>query len=284
MTAPSEAEPRSERRLDRAALLQAAAWLVGGAAGVRLLEGFFADNPAAAAVLGAFLVDLMAGRAGVRWSEHAEVPWWRDARRGLAVGATIGMLVLVVGHAVGWATIVLGVPSLSLAFAALRVVALAARDELLLRVLPMVLGGRAGVPAPWLIGFCGLAAMAPHAASGAAPASIVLAGAMGILGARLVQATRGAVASVAAHAGFVMAIGPLSRGGFLDVRWCQGDPGPAPLAQGLIGWAAAAALLLAAWQVPRFVRSAAPPTAPPPTAPPPSQHSPETSSSLGSAG
>ena len=150
--------PAPRAPLDRRRLVIAAAWLVGGAAAVHLVDGFLGGAPAAAAVLGAVLVDLLAGRAGVRWASR---PWALDLRVGAALGATVGLLAVAAGHALGWATVVLGAPGIAIAFAVLRVGAVAARDELLLRWLPIALGRRAGVPDRALLAFVVAIAIAP---------------------------------------------------------------------------------------------------------------------------
>jgi hypothetical protein len=241
--------------MDRRRLLVAAAWLVGGAAAVRVIDGVLGGSPAAAAVLGAVLVDLLAGRAGVRWSERGATPWGADVRAGVALGLSAGLLVVLLGHALGWATVTLGAPGVPILFALLRVIATAARDELLLRWLPIALGRRAGVGDPALTVFVVATAVAPLALSGSTSApGIALAAAQALLGARLALATAGAIAPAAAHAGLALALGPLTRGGALDATWWSGDPGPAPHAAGATGWVAVALVLLAAAIAPRIVR------------------------------
>jgi hypothetical protein len=238
--------------IDRRGLLIAAAWLVAGAAAVRLVDGFLGASPAAAAVLGAVLVDLLAGRAGVRWTDPDSPRWTRHLRAGAPIGASIGMALVVAGDAAGVATIVLGAPGLGIVFAFLRLGALAARDELLLRWLPIALGRRAGVPDGALVVFVVAAAVAPVALTASAPA-VGLTAATALLGARLALATRGAIAPAASSAALALVLGPLSRGGVVDVTWWQGDPGPSHAA-GAVGWMAAAAVALAALVVPRLAR------------------------------
>lgn len=236
--------------LDRRRLVVAAAWLIGGAAAVRLVDGFLGGAPAAAAVLGAVLVDVLAGRAGVRWASR---PWAVDLRRGAALGASLGLLIVAAGHAAGWATVVLGSPGLAVAFAVIRIGAVAARDELLLRWLPVALGRRAGVPDAALLAFVVAIAIAP-AVGTAAPVVIAVLASQALLGGRLALATGGAVAPAAAHAALLLALGPLTRGGALDVTWWSGDPGPAGAA-GAAGWVTAAILALASVAAPRLARA-----------------------------
>lgn len=240
---------------DRRRLLVGAAWLVLGAAAVQLIDGFLGGTPAAAAVLGAVLVDLLAGRAGVRWSGHVPTPWAADLRIGALLGGTVGLLLIVVGHSLSWATVVLGVPGISLLFAVGRVAATAARDAMLFRWLPIALGRRAGVPDRALLVFVLLLAAVPAAARGAAAVVIALAAAEALLGARLALATRGAIAAAAGQAALALALGPFSRGGALDVTWWKGDPGPAPHAQGAAGWLAVGLVTAAALAVPFLVRA-----------------------------
>jgi hypothetical protein len=251
---------------DRRRILVGAAWLVLGAAAVQLLDGFLGGTPAAA-VLGAVLVDLLAGRAGVRWSGHTPAPWAADLRTGALLGGTVGLSLIVIGHTLGWATVVLGVPGISILFALGRVVATAARDAMLYRWLPVALGRRAGVPDHALLVFVLLLAVVPTAARGAAPVVLALAAAEALLGVRLVLATRGAIAATAGQAALALALGPFSRGGALDVTWWKGDPGPAPHAQGAAGWLAVGLVTAAALAVPRLVRSRPDPAPAPPGEP-----------------
>jgi len=46
-----------------------AGWLIGISAALRVLDTLLGQAPLASALLGAILVDLAAGRAGVRWDE-----------------------------------------------------------------------------------------------------------------------------------------------------------------------------------------------------------------------
>lgn len=236
--------------IDRARLVVAAAWLVGGAAAVALVDGFLGASPAAAAVLGAVLVDLVAGRAGVRWIDPDTAPWARHLRAGLLLGATVGLAIVAAGNAAGLATVVLGAPGLAVAFAVLRVGAEAARDELLLRWMPLALGRRAGVPDAALLAFVVLVAVAPLAGA-ADGSSLAIGAATALLGGRLALATRGAVASAAAHGALALVLGPLTRGALVEVTWWRGDPGPTHAA-GAAGWMAAIAIAAAALAVPRI--------------------------------
>ena len=246
--------PAPRAPLDRRRLVIAAAWLVGGAAAVHLVDGFLGGAPAAAAVLGAVLVDLLAGRAGVRWASR---PWALDVRVGAALGATVGLLAVAAGHALGWATVVLGAPGIAIAFAVLRVGAVAARDELLLRWLPIALGRRAGVPDRALLAFVVAIAIAPALGTATAVEVAVL-GAVALLGGRLALATGGALAPAAAHAALLLALGPMTRGGVLDVTWWRGDPGPAGAA-GAAGWVTAGVIAVVAIAAPRLIRPRATP-------------------------
>jgi len=225
------------RRVDLRGVLRAAAALVAGAAIVRLIDGFLGSIPAAGAVLGAFAVDLVAGRVGVRWSEEGKPPWARDLRLGATRGASAALVVVLVGIIAGWASVALGSPGPTLAFALARVFGESCRDVMLLIGIPITLGLRARVPASFLVAFAAAAAAAPLSlAEHADPAAIASAAAMAALGARLLLATRGVTAATAAHAAWLLALGPLSRGGLLDVVWRVGDPGPPPHAEGAIAW------------------------------------------------
>jgi hypothetical protein len=253
------ASSRASSAVDRPAVdlrgvLRAAAWLVVGAAVVRLIDGFLGSVPAAAPVLGALAVDLIASRAGVRWSEHDPPPWSRDLRRGAAVGGTAALAVLLVGATLGWAKVGLGTPNVTLAFGLVRVFGEGTRDAMLLVGLPVTLGLRAGIPKPFVIAFAALATAAPLAlAANADLAAVASAAAVAALCARLVIASRGVASAGAALVAWLLVLGPLSRGGMVDVAWLAGDPGPPPHAEGFIAWIGVGVVLAAAaFAVPRF--------------------------------
>lgn len=255
--------PSSSPGIDLKGIARAAALVVVGSAIVRLVDGFLGSVPAAAPILGAFAIDLLAGRTGVRWSKEDPSPWSRDLRLGGAVGATAGLAVILVGALAGWATVGLAKPSVTLAFGLVRVFGEAARDVMLLVGLPVTLGLRARVPRPFLIAFSAGAAAAPLAlAAHADLAAIASAAAVFALCARLAIASRGVTAAAAAYGAWLLVLGPLSRGGALDVAWRVGDPGPPPHAEGAIAWIGVAFVIaLAVFAVPRFAkRSPAAPT------------------------
>lgn len=250
--------PSSTPRLDVKGVFRAAAWIVVGAAIVRLVDGFLGSIPAAAPLLGALAIDLLAGRAGVRWSEEETPPWSRDLRLGGAVGASAALAILVVGSIAGWAKVGLGTPGVTLAFALVRVFGEGTRDVMLLVGLPVTLGLRAGVPRPFLIAFSAAAAAAPLVlAEHADLPAIASAAAVFALAARLAIASRGVTAGAAAYVGWLLVLGPLSRGGLLDVAWRVGDPGPPPHAEGAIAWVGVAVVVaVATFLIPRFAPAA----------------------------
>ncbi len=268
MSSPGALRAEARPAPDRRGLLVAAAWLVLGAAAVQLVDGFLGATPAAAAVIGAVLVDLLVGRAGVRWSAESPTPWALHLRAGAILGGSAGLLLIAGGHALGWATVVLGAPGISIAFALVRILATAARDELLLRWLPVALGRRAGVPDRALFAFVLLIAVVPVAfAAKSTPLLLALVAAQALFSTRITLSTAGAVAPAAANAAFALALGPLTRGGVLDVAWWRGDPGPAPHAAGAAGWLAVGVVTLAALVAPRVLASLPRPAADAPPAP-----------------
>ncbi|WP_437875650.1 type II CAAX prenyl endopeptidase Rce1 family protein [Sorangium sp. So ce513] len=250
--APLPDRARQQRRLIELAL--GAAWLVGLAAALQILSSLLSSSPLAAALAGAVVADLVAVRAGVQWLDplEREAPGNRArlARRvgvGAALGALAVALPLVASLAIGWATVEAGAPSVSFAFALVRAVALAVRDELLLSGIPLATAARAGLSSRWAIAFSALAhGAAIGLAPGATAASFALAAALGALTASLFHHGRGAFAAIAAHASFTALAGAGLRGSLLDVTWLDGALAAGTRAFGPPAWCAAAVLALLA--------------------------------------
>ncbi|WP_437732215.1 type II CAAX prenyl endopeptidase Rce1 family protein [Sorangium sp. So ce1335] len=250
--APLPDRARQQRRLIDLAL--GAAWLVGLAAALQIVTLLLSSSPLAAALAGAVVADLVAVRAGVQWIDplEREAPDRRArlARRaglGAALGAFAVLLPLGASLAIGWATVEPGAPSLSFAFALVRAVALAVRDELLLSGIPLATAARAGLSSRWAVAFSALAhGAALGLAPGATASSVALATALGALAAALFRHGRGAIAAVAAHASFTALAGAGLRGSLLDVTWIDGALAAGTRAFGPPAWLAAAVLALLA--------------------------------------
>ncbi|MGK4002030.1 CPBP family glutamic-type intramembrane protease [Sorangium sp. So ce1036] len=245
--------PRSDRPGARRRLLElavGAAWLVGLAAVLEFLSVLLGSSPLAAALAGAVLADLVAARAGVRWSdplEEAAPGHLARALRRVGLGAALGALavLLTLGASVvlGWASVEGGEPSLSSGFALVRAVAFAVRDELLLTGIPFATAARAGLPSRFALAF---SALAHGAALGLTPdataASFAMTTALGALTAALWRRSGGAFAAISAHAVFNLLAGAGLRGALLDVTWIEGALTAGARALGGPAWVAAATL------------------------------------------
>lgn len=238
------------------------AWLLGSAAALLIIERLLRSATLAAAILGAVLVDAGASRAGVRWSEAdegARFDWQRALKRvaaGAGVALALGGIVLAVAVARGWLHGHEG-PSLSSAvlFAMVRAAAVATRDELLFRGIPIVAAARAGVPAPIARAFAALAGGAAIAlVPGVTPAAIAIAVASGWLTAALWQRERGAFMAVGARAGWLLLFGSLLHGGLFDVDWNVGSLAIGNTSWGAPAWLSAGVLAVGALVVSRIPR------------------------------
>ena len=232
------------------------AWLLGTAATLQAAELLFSKFIMAVAISGAVIADVASTWAGVRWDEGTKRAW-KDALGRLGAGAGVAAAVIAVTFAVGAVMgrvdVQAGAPSVGIFLVILKCAAIAVRDELVFRGIPIVAAGRAGVPAPIARGFAALAGAASIAAlPGANPASLVLAAASGWLFATLWQRDRGAWSAVGAHAAWALLTGALLRGGIVDMAFKEGNFGLGPRASGVAAWIAAGVAVVAAAVLPRL--------------------------------
>ncbi len=225
-----------------------AAWLVGLAAMLSMVDQLLGPGSMGAAILGALAIDLLAKRAGVRW-DHDElgIDSPRHIVRRVATGAGValvaGALAIGVAGALGWFHGHGPQISSALVFAAVRSTALAVRDELLFCGIPLAAAARARIPAAFAQGFAGLTSGAAIAlVPGATPAAVALAVASGWLFAVLWTRDRGAWAAVGAHAAWLMLLGSVIHGGLFDLDWTAGELAAGAHAAGRPAWLAAATL------------------------------------------
>jgi membrane protease YdiL (CAAX protease family) len=232
-----------------------AAWLVGVAAGLQIIKQVFGVAALGTPIFGAVLLDLVAGRAGVRWDEDTveEKPYpWERALMRAALGAGIalvtGGLVVAVAVPAGW----LhghgeGIhPVLALLLALVRAVAVAVRDELLYRGIPLGTASRARLPAPVGRVFAALAGAAAIAlVPGVTAAALAMEAAAGWLFASLWERGRGAWAAVGAHAAWVLLMGSALHGGLADLDWTSGSVAIDASSSGPPAWLAATLLAAA---------------------------------------
>ena len=229
-----------------------AAWLVGLGAAVQLLDQVIGAANLGAAILGALLVDLAAGRAGVRWDRDDDgIDSRKRAVRRVAAGAAValgaGGVVLAVAIALRWFHGEGGAhPSSALALAVGRAAAVAVRDELLFRGVPLVAAARAGVPAPVARAFAALVSGAAIVMiPGVSVAAVALAVSSGWLFATLWERDRGAYAAVGAHGAWILLIGSVLHGGLFDVDWTTGNLAIGASAAGAPAWLATGVLVAA---------------------------------------
>jgi hypothetical protein len=232
------------------------AWLLGTAAMLQIVELLFGQVIMGAALGGAVIADIAATWAGVRWDEGEKRHWKAAvARLGAGAGVAAGViaLTLALGAALGRLEISRGAPSIGIFLVVLRSAAIAVRDELIFRGIPLVAAARAGVPGPVARAFAALAGAASMASlPGASPASIALTAASGWLFATLWQRDRGAWSAVGAHAAWALLTGAVLRGGLVDIVFRDGNFGLGPRASGAPAWIAAVIALVAAALLPRL--------------------------------
>jgi len=232
------------------------AWLLGTAAMLQVVEILLGRVIMGAAIAGAVIADIAGTWAGVRWDEGEKRHWKAAvARLGAGAGVAAGViaLTLTVGAVLGRLEVSRGAPSIGIFLVVLRSAAVAVRDELIFRGIPLVAAARAGIPKPVARAFAALAGAASMAfLPGANPASIALTAASGWLFATLWQRDRGAWSAVGAHAAWALLTGALLSGGLVDIAFREGTFTLGPRASNAPAWIAAGIALLAAALVPRL--------------------------------
>ena len=230
-------------------LAAGAAWLVGLRGALIVLGMVLGSLPLPEVVLGALIVDLGTGRAGLLWSstELARADVLRVLGAGAGVGAGVAALALGVALAAGWGAAAPADMHMSALVALVPAAAVAIRDELLYRGVPLLFAARAGIPTWAAVLFGALASPSAFiAATKPSPEAIVLAIANGALFGALYVRTRGAWAAVGAHAAWAMVVDVAARGGLFEIRWANGELASGDMAVGGPAWVAAAIALAAA--------------------------------------
>jgi hypothetical protein len=219
------------------------------AAVLRGLEAIVGQNPFALPIAGAIAAELIAAQVGVTWSNLDGKPaalgdLARASAKGAAPIAIAVVLVVGVGRAFGIAEVDAGHPSATLLFAAVRAVAIGARDELLFRGIPLAAAERAKVPRTAAITFGVLAGVASLAwMPSVTPAAIALEACSGLAFALLWR--WGTVSAVAAHAAWALLIGAGLHGSVIEVSWSRGALAIGAHAEGPPAAIAAVAILVA---------------------------------------
>jgi hypothetical protein len=242
-------------RAPLAELGMGAAWLVGLSGVAHLVAALLSSSPLAIVVLQALIIDLGAGRAGVRWDPAADEKTgsdYRVAARGIAIGAAAALavtgLTIAASAAMGWAKVSFPGPTASLGFGLLRSIAIGVRDGLLYAGLPLYFVGRAsGIPRVVGVVFGALAAGASLALQPAAsPANVALAIAIAAAAAAFWAHDGKGWAAAGVAGGFSFFAGAVLRGGLADVDWQRGALVPGLSAEGAPAWMGAAGFLVVA--------------------------------------
>ncbi len=223
-------------------LMAGVVMLVAVAAAVQLIAGFF-PNPLTRALLGAVAVSVVAGRVGLQPETGLGVAknrLWRGAVLGLfvvvvALGAALAMGSRVRVGEVGW-MLWLGVAdSLAVAY----------RDELWLRGIPMFFAVRAKVPVRFVLPYLAATGVVSVALeSHTTLPGLVLIGAAGLAFGVLWLRTRTSWVPVAAHATWRLLADVFLAGDGFEL-----DPNKLPTragASGALVWVSASAFLVAA--------------------------------------
>lgn len=241
-----------------------AAWLVGVAGALQLVERLIGSAALAAPIAGAVLVDVAASRAGARWDARGPVAWQDAARRvarGAALAVVIGAAVTAPAAIAGWISGRLVQPGAAILFAVIRAAAVAARDELLYRGIPLAAAERAGVHPLAARAFAALSGAAAIALiPGVSAAAIALALASGWLFATLWQHERSGWAAAGAHAGWALFTGSILHGGLFDADWTTGNLSIGSGSSGAPAWLATAAMVVASAILERRLRRAPEPS------------------------
>jgi hypothetical protein len=148
--------------------------------------------------------------------------------------------------ALSHATIAGGSPSIMLLASLAGSFTVAIRDELLYRALPFHFARAAGVPDGAIVIFAALLSPTAFIATSFSVPALVLSLSSGLFFAVVYARASGAWAAIAAHATTLAILGPLSRGGVVDVAYLRGDLAEGAAASGPVALFAAAGFVAAA--------------------------------------
>lgn len=270
----SEPAPDLSTRARLATLGTGAAWLLGLAALLQVIAVVIGGSPPAEAAVGALVVDVAAGRAGILWATDAAARPLLVRRVLVASGmaAAVVLVTLVIAGVQGWVRTEPGHIDGLFLLAIGTTVGVSIRDELLLRAVPIHFAKKAGIGNQAAIAFAAALSPTPFLLEGAPAASVVLAVATGFLFASLYVYAGGAWAAIAARCTWSLAVGPFSHGGVADVRWRRGELMEGSNAAGPPAFMAAlVAVALALLVLPRLERLLVGPAQPEPAPTPPGE-------------
>jgi len=243
VTAP--AGPSAKGRLRT--IIIGALYLVGIGAAMQLVRSFF-SNPTTGVMIGAMIVALVTGHAGLSAEEGGSAP-----RKRALVAA--GLVAIPIATAVGvallmGATLPIADPGMSAVFGIAEAIAVGYVAEAWLHGLPLLYARRAGVPDAIAVVYAvaaGVAAM--DFAAPVEPAGVVLAISYGAFFTLLWLETGDAWAPVTAHVVWVYVCDGLLRGDVFDLGPQAGRLTHALEARGAVAWVAAAGFAVMAWVV-----------------------------------
>jgi hypothetical protein len=240
--------PSTDPRARAAPLLVGLAWLFGIRALLLLLGGFIGSSPLAEAVLGALVCDLATSRAGIAWTTaeltRRELQLTSLRAAGLAALPVLGAITFAL--ALSQATIRGGSPNVMILASLAASFTTAIRDELLYRALPFRFAREAGLPDGAIVAFTALLSPTAFVGIGFSLPALVLSLASGLFFAVVYARASGAWAAIAAHGTTLALMGPLSRGGIVDVAYARGDLAEGAAAGGPVAFVAAAGFVAAA--------------------------------------
>jgi len=213
------------------------------------LESFLDAYRLAALLMGAFAVELLAGKVGMRWDETGKRKTLAAALvvgRGFGLGVATALLVVAVAAVSGLAQVSIGAPNLvGLGLGLVVPFAQAARDELLFRGAPLALL-RDRIPDRFALPFAALLGGAPLLlANDRSPAGIAIVVVTGLIFAVAWRLGKGMFLAWGAHAGWLFMLGAGTRGTLLDVSFGAGQLLPFVRAEGAIVWVALAVTIVA---------------------------------------
>lgn len=237
-------------------IVRGAAWILLAGVIVRGLDVGFESRPLFALAFGAFAVDLVSHRVGLRFAEEAPggESAIRKALRGAALGLVVATAVVLACRVVGVARIRAGTPSFAIVLGALRPLVQSVRDEILFHGMPLAVA-KGRFPDRLAIPFAALLGAAPLVGvPGIHPEALALAIASGAFFALLWRVGGGGWLAFGAHAGWLFATDLAIRGALLDVSMASGALAPAARASGWPAILAAASFALLAMGVARRLR------------------------------
>jgi hypothetical protein len=247
------------RAEDVRALARGGAMLLAAGVGNRLLEWVFSSRPLVAVIVSGLVLDFWSQRAGARWMPTPaknRMELVRTSAKGLGIGLAIGAAVVAICALSGQVRLHSGRPSVAgVALGTLRTGAVAFRDELLYRGIPLaLLAGR--LPERWALAFAAVLSSAPLALASGQLAPLLFAGSAGLYFALVWQVGAGGFFAWANHMGWLVATQVLIQGAIVEAEWLGGSLAGDAASAGLPAYLGAAAFAAAAFIVARSKRAA----------------------------